>query len=104
MKDLITYLLESYDYWNNKYISKDEILKLCNKALQENNITASIINDEISKYKDIDHLYNAYENDKLENYKKFEKSLIVLLKNNNYMNEILEDVFNNIYDLVMDLE
>jgi len=104
MKNLIEYLSESYDYWTCKYISKDEIIKLCNKSLEENNITASIISDEISRYKDLDHLYTAYENNKLENYMKFEKSLIILLKNNNYMNEILEEVFNKIYDLVMDLE
>ena len=54
-------IFEETDYWNCKYISKDEIIKLCIKALEENHITATIINDEISKYKDIDHLFKAYE-------------------------------------------
>ena len=97
-------IFEETDYWNCKYISKDEIIKLCIKALEENHITASIINDEISKYKDINHLFKAYESGKLANYTKFEKSLIILLKNNNYLNEILEAVFNSIYDLIKDCE
>lgn len=97
-------IFEEEDYWNCKYISKEEIIKLCNKALEENHITSNIINDEISKYKDIDHLFKAYETGKLTNYTRFEKTLMILLKNNNYMNEILEAVFNSIYKLIQDCE
>ena len=69
------------DYWSCKDISKPEMLKYVNKALKESKVKPERILDELSGYKDIDDLQQAYENEELSSYLAFEQKFLDMIAN-----------------------
>ena len=106
MKNIKDFILEGKNQWS-KYIKDEVLLKFCVKALKKAKVYASDIQEEIGKYKDPDDLNNAYENDALTNYMKFENELSELLYDNlQYQGaegDICDNVFDNVYDIMEEL-
>lgn len=108
MKDIKKYILEKQDWWTGeKYISKQDLLKFCVKALKQAKTTPDKIQDELSQYEDPDDLDAAYEREELDNLIAFEDALTDLLFNDNKYGgkegDICDKVYLHIWDLMDEL-
>ena len=108
MKNIKDFIIENKETWpGEKYIKKQNLLKFCIEALKNSKTYASDILDEIGNYKDPDDLFNAYDNDELDNYQKFENELSNLLADDNKYSgvegDICDNVFDNVYDIMNEL-
>lgn len=103
MKDIKIFISESLN-WNNKYISKNDIIKLAKEAIKNTNIKPEDIQKELGKYKDPDDLFAAYDNNELDNYSEFENAMYNLLEANpkykGITDNIMDSVFNKVYDIM----
>jgi len=109
MKNIDTYIVEkTNNFWNNKYISQNDIIKLSGEALKKCKITPDSIMNEIGQFDDPDNLNDAIDRGELSDYSEFENTLSEILKNNikykKYCDEILEDVLLFAYDLMTNIE
>ncbi len=104
MKNIKDFILESKSFWNCKYISENDIIKLAKKAINQSKVKPEDIQNEFGKYKDPDDLFKAYDNNELENYAEFENAMRNLLEANSkykgVTDNIMDCVFNYAYDIM----
>lgn len=92
--------------WNLKYISKEDLLRICNNALHTTKTFASDILKEIDGY-DVDDLMDAWDNNSIPNFKKWNQEVNSIIENNSKYDdcfeEILEEVFKRSYEILEEL-
>lgn len=78
MKNINDYIKESREWWTGKsaqLISKKDLLKFAKEALKNTKLYPDDLQDELSQYEDPDDLDDAWANNKLSLYNKFEDEL-----------------------------
>ena len=108
MKNIKEFILEGHDYWDCKYISKEDFMKFAKQALKDSKTDPSDIMDELGQYEDPDDLDKAYEQGELSNYIAWENAVTELISNNDKYSgkegDIMEYVYAIAYDVLNELD